>query len=380
MASDTSSLFRPFSLSRPDARTPTPTLTLPNRIVMAPMTRRKSPGGVPGANVADYYARRACGGVGLIISEGTFVDHPAANGYADVPAFYGSAALAGWRDVVRAVHAEGGKIFPQLWHVGSVRKPDTTPDQSVPGYSPSGLAKPGGRVVGHVMSESDIADVIAAFGKGARAAKELGFDGVELHGAHGYLIDQFFWEGLNQRSDAYGGSLEARTRFAVEVIREVRRELGPELPICLRYSQWKLQDYTAKLAHSPAELTRLLGPLADAGVDLFHCSTRRFYEPEFEGSSLNLAGWTKKLTGKPAITVGSVGLDTEFASQGGGGAMNAGNVSDLSVLLERLRADEFDLVAIGRALIADPEWPHKVQRGRTQELRAFDRQMLEALA
>jgi len=118
--------------------------------------------------------------------------------------------------------------------------------------------------------------------------------------------------GTNQRVDGYGGDLVARTRFAVEVIREVRRQVGPEFPASLHFSQWTLQDNHAKLAHSPAELERFLSPLTAAGVDLFHCSQRRFRKPEFEGSSLNLAGWSRKLTGKPTITVGSITLNEEF--------------------------------------------------------------------
>src|ERR1019366_3011802 len=135
-----------------------------------------------------------------------------------------------------------------------------------------------------------INDVTRAFGEAAASAQRLGFDGVEIHGAHGYLLDQFFWHVTNRRTDGYGGDLPARTRFAVEVIREIRSRVTADFPVCLRYSQWKLQDYNAKLANSPNELERFLAPLTDAGVDLFHCSQRRIWEPEFEGSSLNLAG------------------------------------------------------------------------------------------
>lgn len=363
-------LFAPFSLG---------TLKLDNRIVMAPMTRNASPGGVPGANVAAYYRRRAEGGVGLILSEGTVVDHPAASGYPQVPHFYGEAALAGWRNVIEAVHAAGGKMFPQLWHVGAVRRPGLEPHPEVGGYGPSGIAKAGGRVVCHAMTEEDIADVIAAFARAARDAQRIGFDGVELHGAHGYLIDQFFWEGVNLRDDAYGGSLERRTRFGAELVRAVRAAVGADFPICLRYSQWKLQDYGARLARTPDELGRFLAPLVDAGVDLFHCSTRRYWQPEFEGSALNLAGWTKRLTGKPTITVGSIGLDTEFVSQQGGAGFNDAHAASIDVLLARLEAGEFDLAAVGRALIAEPNWPRLLRAGQLQEARGFAKAQLAEL-
>jgi 2,4-dienoyl-CoA reductase-like NADH-dependent reductase (Old Yellow Enzyme family) len=137
-------------------------------------------------------------------------------------------------------------------------------------------------------------------------------DGVEIHGAHGYLIDQFFWEGSNRRDDEYGGDLAGRSRFAIELIQAVRAAVGPDFPIIFRFSQWKQQDYTARLVQTPQALAAFLQPLSEAGVDIFHCSTRRFWEPEFDGSELNLAGWTRQLTGKPTITVGSVGLDGEF--------------------------------------------------------------------
>jgi 2,4-dienoyl-CoA reductase-like NADH-dependent reductase (Old Yellow Enzyme family) len=353
-------------------------LHLRNRVAMAPMTRNFSPGNVPGENVARYYRRRAEGEVGLLITEGTTVDHPAANGYADVPAFHGEAALAGWKRVVEEVHAAGGAIIPQLWHVGGVRKPGTEPDPSVPGYSPSGMVKPG-KVVGHAMTRQDIKDTVRAFAQAASDAKRLGFDGIEIHGAHGYLIDQFFWEGTNQRDDEYGGSMAKRGRFAVEIIRAVREAVGPDFPIIFRFSQWKQQDYTARLAPTPELLEAFLLPLSEAGVDIFHCSQRRFWEPEFEGSALNLAGWTRKITGKPSITVGSVGLDGEFLEFMVKTDKVAGT-ANIDDLLVRLAEGEFDLVAVGRALIVDPEWADKVREGRFDEILPFSREALKTLA
>lgn len=361
-------LFEPFHLGN---------LELPTRVVMAPMTRSFSPGGVPNAKVVEYYRRRAAAGVGLIVTEGTTVGHKAANGYPHVPRFYGEDALAGWKEVVDAVHAEGGKIVPQLWHVGNVRKAGTEPDASVPGFGPSEKIKEGNVVV-HGMTKQDIEDVIAAFAQAARDAKAIGMDGVEIHGAHGYLVDQFFWEGSNKRTDEYGGDLAQRSRFAIELIQAVRAAVGPDFPIIFRFSQWKQQDYTARLVQSAEELGAFLKPLADAGVDIFHCSTRRFWEPEFEGSDLNLAGWTRQLTGKPTITVGSVGLDGEFLQF----MVNTDKVAEpasLENLLERLNKQEFDLVAVGRALLVDPDWAVKVRDGRESDILPFSREALKQL-
>lgn len=363
-----SALFQAFQLGQ---------LQLKNRVVMAPMTRSFSPGNVPNEKNIAYYKRRAAGGVGLIVTEGTCVGHKAANGYPNVPYIYGNNALEGWRKVVDAVHSEGGKIMPQLWHVGSLRRAGMEPDPDVPGFGPSGLVKPGKKRC-HEMTENDIADVISAFVKAAADAKAIGFDGVEIHGAHGYLIDQFFWADLNERTDKWGGDLVSRTRFAAEIIKAIRTEVGSDFPVMLRWSQWKQQEYSARLAISPQELEAFTAPLVDAGVDVFHCSTRRFWEPEFEGSDLNLAGWVKKITGKPTITVGSVGLDAAFAEQGQSGFSEAKPAS-LDNLISRLENNEFDLVAVGRALIANPNWANQVAANESAALQPYTKEMLTSL-
>ena len=357
-------------------------LKLRNRVVMAPMTRTFSPNGIPNDLVVAYYERRAKNEVGLIITEGTCVGHKAANGYANVPYFYGEKPLAGWKKVVDAVHHAGGKIVPQLWHVGAIRQADkgAGPDQSIPGYSPSGLTREA-KENGVVMSKQDIQEVVDAFIQAAEDAQRLGFDGVEIHGAHGYLIDQFFWKVTNLRTDEYGGDLPARTKFAVDIIKGIRQKCGPDFPIILRYSQWKQQDYADKLAETPQELEQFLMPLVEAGVDIFHCSTRRIWEPEFEGSQLNLAGWTKKLTGKPCISVGSVGLNNSFIDEEKRDMVESSVATEKSFedINQRLDNNEFDLVAVGRALLQDPEWLIKVRDGRTSELNDYSKESLKQL-
>ncbi|MES2861530.1 MAG: NADH:flavin oxidoreductase [Pseudomonadota bacterium] len=353
-------LFRPFTVKG---------LTLPNRIVMAPMTRSFSPGGIPTSDVAAYYRRRAEGEVGLIITEGTVVERPAARNDAAVPVFHGE-ALPQWKKVVDEVHAAGGLIAPQIWHVGAARGQGAEWQPLGQVDSPSGLVAPGKQKY-EPMTEEDIADTIAAFGRSAKASRELGFDAAEIHSAHGYLIDQFYWSGLNARGDQWGGpSIKERARFGVEVVKAVREGLGPDIPLIIRLSQWKQQDYDAKIAQNPDEMADWLMPLSDAGVDVFHCSQRRFWEPEFEGSDLNFAGWAKKITGKPTISVGSVGLDGEFmAAFRGEGSKPA----SLDGLIERMERDEFDMIAVGRALLADPNWVLKIKEGREHELTDFER-------
>lgn len=355
-------LYQPVTLGK---------LALTNRIVMAPMTRGFSPNGIPGDDVAGYYQRRAENEVGLLITEGTLINHPAAAEGLGRPNFHGEASLAGWSKVVQAVHKVGGKIVPQLWHVGMARQKDgENPNPEALPIGPSGIDVVSGKTVTKPMTIGEIEEIIKAFAQAASDAQKIGFDGIEIHGAHGYLIDQFFWEKTNQRQDQYGGDLLARTRFATEIIKACRQAVGPEFPIIFRYSQWKLGAYTAKLAATPEELSTFLAPLSQAGVDIFHCSTRRYWEPEFEGSSLNLAGWTKKITGKPTITVGSVGLDNnfiDFFTEGKGA-----KTTSLLPLVQRLEEHEFDLVAVGRALLADPAWASKIHENRAAELIPFE--------
>lgn len=361
-------LFTPFALR---------SLRLANRIVMAPMTRGFSPQGVPGADVAAYYVRRA--DTGLILTEGVGVDHPAALGGSGVdgdnaPHMYGRAALDGWRGVVDAVHAAGGVIMPQLWHQGVMREMGTGPHPATESVRPSGIWGPLDRTAmvspqyldavaarpGRAMTDSEVGDVIEGFARSARWAMEVGFDGIAVHGAHGYMVDNFLWEGTNRRTDRWGGDHRERTAFAAELVRAVRREIGPEPVINFRFSQWKQQDVRARLADTPEQLEEILGPIADAGVDIFDGSQRYFDKPEYDGSPLNLAGWAKKLTGKAAQTVGGVGLNSGVydSKQSGGSGAALGNVHKVA---ERLARGEFDLVGVGRAIMHDPQWTRRVR-------------------
>ncbi|WP_441959306.1 oxidoreductase [Mycolicibacterium houstonense] len=336
-------------------------LQLENRFAMAPMTRSASPGGVPGPDVAAYYARRAAGGVGLVITEGVRLADPVAGWPFSIPTLSGAEALAGWRAVTEAVHAHGTAIAAQLWHQGAERDES---DGLVP-VSPSGIDS-AGAAKGRALRSEELAGIAEGYGEAARNAKAAGFDAVELHGAHGYLLDEFLWEKTNQRTDAYGGSVPARSRFPAEVVQAVRAAVGPDFPVIFRFSQWKAKAYGAQLAASPAELEAVLRPLVDAGVDVLHPSTRRHYQPAFADSPLSLAGWTKKVSGLPVISVGSVGLATEFKP----GRIDGELITPAPVdrLLEQYQAGEFDIVAVGRALLADPGW---VNRLRDETLDGF---------
>lgn len=347
-------------------------LKLRNRLVMAPMTRQFSPDGVPGDDVAAYYGRRASS-LGLLISEGTYVDE-GSGGSDRVPRFFGERSLAGWRKVADAVHAEGGAMFPQLWHTGATRKPGSGPFPGAPVVSPSGV-NAAGEAVGEPATAAQLEAVVAAYARAAAAAKNAGFDGIELHGAHGYLLDQFHWPHTNRRSDSYGGDVRGRVRFSYQVAAAVREAVGPDFPVAFRFSQWKGRHYDARIAEDPAELAAFLAPLADAGVSMFHVSTRRYWLPAFDGDGRTLAGWTRHLTGLPVIAVGSVGVAAPFlgVSDDGKSAAEPQRSLTLAPLVDLLTRGEFDLVAVGRAVLADSSWGAKVAEGRLAEIRAYDK-------
>ncbi len=361
-------LFQPVDLG---------VIKLANRIVMAPMTRSFSPGHVPGPDVAAYYRRRAEGDVGLILTEGVSTNTTTATGTPNVPNIVTEEARAGWKTVVDEVKAAGGKIGVQLWHEGPFRNPSKTAHPDIPSWSASGEKTPG-KPLWAPMTEAEIETAIVEFVDAAVAAKALGFDCVEFHGAHSYLIDSFFWAATNHRDDRWGGpDWKDRTAFACEIVRRARAAVGPDFPLLIRLSQWKQQDFAAKPAATPDEMLAWLTPLVDAGVDIFHCSQRRFWEPEFDGSDLNFAGWARKLTGKPSISVGSVGLSGEFT------AAYAGEESEptsLDRLVERMEREEFDLIAVGRALLQDPQWAIKVREGRSDALMRFTKDALATLS
>lgn len=362
--------FKPFEYK---------SLKLRNRLAMAPMTRYFSPDGTATPEVAEYYARRARGGVGLIITEALSPDREIARNHDDIPWFQGGRRDP-WRKVVDDVHGSGAAIAPQIWHPGGARD-FTFPDAKLGDdlESPSGFYGPdvpGGRA----MTEEDIADALASFVRAAVDAKAQGFDALELHGGHGYIFDQFFWSATNKRDDRYGGAgIGERTRFATEAIRATREAVGEDFVLFFRISQWKTKWYNARIVHSPVELEQWVEPLAEAGVDIFDCSQRRYWEPEFDESDLNLAGWVKKLTGRPTMTVGSVGLATDVMQDFETNDVSAPTPATILGVAERLERGEFDLVAVGRAMLADPDWAQKVRERRFGELTGYSVELMKTL-
>lgn len=359
---DLEPLFTPFTIKG---------LKLPNRFVMPGMQRQWCDDGVPQPRLAEYYRQRVEGGVGLIITESCAVDHPSST---QTPMFcrINDSTMGAWQRCFDAVNRAGGRMLLQLWHEGAMRKEGGDGYYSqFPTLSPSGLVH-AGKPNGRSASIEDLDAIREAFVRGALAAKELGAAGVEVHACHGYLLDQFLWAETNRRTDGYGGDdIHDRVRFPAEIVAAIRAAVGDDFPISFRFSQWKEVNYKARIAPAPEDLRTMLAILRAAGVDVFHASARYFWIPEWPDSEWGIAGWTKSMTDVPVIAVGSVGLDTDVMDNFFGKEAKSTGEAGLQELLRRFNNREFDLISVGRSLIGDPAWVHKVREGRLSEIRMF---------
>lgn len=352
-------------------------VTFRNRFVLPAMQRGWGNAYAPTDRLCDFYRRAAQGGVSLVITEAIAVNHPSATGH---PAFVlmlnkGNAAALG--KCIDAVHEEGGRIFLQLWHEGATRKQfEGGLDPSYPTLSPSGLIR-AGAPNGDIATIEQLRAIRDAYVENAIMAKELGADGIEIHGAHGYFLDLFLWPETNLRTDAYGGpDIVSRTQYPAEIVRHIRAAVGEDFLICFRFSQWKEVDYHGKNFTSPEELRAMLDVLQEAGTDIFHASARWFDRPEWpDKSSLGIAGWTKTLTGATVIAVGSVGLnvdgmDTLYTDK----VIVCEAESAIEKVSTKMDNREFDMIAVGRSLMADPHWVNKVFEDRYSDIIPFRRE------
>ena len=328
-------------------------LHLPNRIVMAPLTRNRAPGAIPTELMAEYYAQRAS--AGLIISEATAITHQG-QGYADVPGLYGTEQLDAWKRVTAAVHARGGRIYCQLWHVGRVSHVELQPEHQKP-VAPSALTartktyliKDGaGSFVPtsepRALDAEEIPGIVRDFRHAARNAILAGFDGVEVHGANGYLVDQFLKTGANQRRDDYGGSIENRARFLLEVMREVCEEVGRDR-VGLRLSPVTTANDIADDDPQPlfAYVVRQLAPLGLAYLHLIEGAT----------------GGPREVEGRP---FDYAAMRRAWRDAGAKGAWMVNNGYD-QALAEQALAQGADLVAFGRPFIANPDLVQRLRSG-----------------
>jgi 2,4-dienoyl-CoA reductase-like NADH-dependent reductase (Old Yellow Enzyme family) len=365
MAVDLAPLLEPLQIGQ---------LRLRNRFVLPAMQVGFAERFGPSQRMIDYLRARAEGGAALIYSESCAPDHPSSY-WQPVFCVLNRDNEGAWGRVVDTVKGAGACFFLQLWHPGAQRVPSPgLTHADYPSLSPSGLIQEG-RGNGRAMTASEMDDVKASYVRAAETAKRLGADGVELHSAHGYLMDQFLWAETNVRGDAYGGAaLADRARFPLEVVAAMRAATGPRFPISLRFSQFKEADYGARVFATPEELADFTSLAKAAGVDMLNVSSRRFAKPEWPElhATRGIAGWTRLVSGLPVMTTGSVGLDKDmFADLFDGADPALRLAADLAELLRRFLAGEFDLVGVGRMQIANPDFVAKLANGRLDALRLY---------
>ncbi len=316
-------------------------LTLPNRILLAPLTRaRAGMEHLPNDLMAEYYAQRATGG--LLITECTMV-MPNTSAFVAEPGIYSREQIEGWKKTTSAVHAKGGRIFLQIWHGGRAAHPDMNDGQA--SVSSTSVAidgdvhTPKGKVpsaAAHVLTEAEIPAIVAGFVQGAKNAIEAGFDGVEVHGANGYLIDQFLRDGVNQRADGYGGSMEKRARFLFEVLTAVTAAIGADR-VGLRLSP--LNSYNSMVDSEPLAL---IGFLADK-LNAYKLAYLHVMRADFFGVQKAdvMTVVREKYKG---VLIGNMGYTPEEAGQA---------IAD----------GKLDAVAFGTSFLANPDLPARIKTG-----------------
>jgi 2,4-dienoyl-CoA reductase-like NADH-dependent reductase (Old Yellow Enzyme family) len=344
-------------------------LALRNRIVMAPMTRRLC---APGHEVSEasraYYGRRARGGVGLILSEGVHIDDTHSWDTDNVPRIATAGQISAWARVADSIHAAGGRFGVQLWHTGVRAWHPIGPSPMDPPKRRDGTQRPPVRP----MTEADMDDVAAAFARAARASVEAGADAVEVHAAHGYLLDSFLSPATNQRTDAFGGDWSGRLRFPCRVVADVRAAVPAGFPVWVRISQWAGEDPATAKFRTREDVLRVSAALRDAGADVLHCSTRQAVDTcldDAPGGGRPLAQWVRELSGAWTVAVGSVSCAPDAT----------GAVTDPGPALSLVRSGACDLLAVGRSLIANPDWVEKVASGRWRELTPYSESLLKDL-
>ncbi|WP_082492965.1 alkene reductase [Acidovorax sp. Leaf160] len=331
-------------------------LQLANRIAMAPLTRNRSPNAVPKDITATYYAQRAT--AGLLITEATAISHQG-QGYADVPGLYGSDQLDGWKKVTAAVHERGGKIVTQLWHVGRISHVDLQPEGGQP-VAPSAITAKAktylvdrdsgkGQFVAtsepRALDASELPGIVHTYAAAARNAVETaGFDGVEIHGANGYLLDQFLKTGANQRTDDYGGSIENRARLLLEATRAVVDAIGGG-KVGIRLSPVTPANDISDADPQPLfdYVIRQLAPLGLAYVHVIEGAT----------------GGPREVDGRP---FDYEAIKAAYREAGGQGAWMVNNAYDRALAMEAVESGRADIVAFGKAYISNPDLVERLRK------------------
>lgn len=355
MMREHANLFTPFQIG---------SLNLTNRTVLSPMTRTSAEAsGLANERMVRYYTRFAKGGFGLIITEGLYPDAHNSRSYENQPGIANEAQAASWKPIIAAVQREGAKIVAQLMHAGALVQHNGFEPIAPSAVKPVGmmLEDHGGSgefAVPRAMTREDIRNAINGFAQAALRAKLVGFDGVEIHAANGYLLDQFITDYTNQRSDEYGGSTERRIHIVVEVLQAIRAVVGPDYPVGVRISQGKVNDFHHKWANGEADAKIIFESLADASPTYIHTTEYKAYAPAFADNGPTLTQLAKRYSHLPIISNGKLG-EPERAE-------------------EMLASGGADLIAIGTSALVNPDWPSKVREGRP--LNPFDHQLFQPMA
>lgn len=340
-------------------------LRLENRIVVSPMTRTSAiPDGHASAQMVEYYRAFARGGFGLVITEAAYIDCAYSQGYANQPGIALDSHAQAWRPIVDALHAESVPVLMQIFHAGAVNQGNCWIEGSI---APSPVQPLGEQIaryggvgkfqVPREITRAEMAEVVTAFAAAARRAIAAGFDGVEVHGANGYLPDQFLTTYTNQRSDEYGGAVANRIRFHCEIMRAVRDAVPAQYPVGVRLSQTKVNDLSYSWPGGAQDAAVIFPALAAAGITFIDVSAHLGCDPVF-GGDLSLAGLAKKHSGLTVIA--------------------NGKLHDAAKAEELLASGQADFAAIAKGALADQAWPRKIARGETPT--AFVPEMITPLA
>ncbi len=340
-------------------------LNLKNRLVVAPMTRvSANSNGTVGPLMKDYYQSFAKGGFALIITEGIYTDKLYSQGYKFQPGLTDEEQANSWKPIIEAVHENGGKIIAQLMHAGALSQFNKYKGHSA---APSAIKPLGKQMtfyygsgeyqVPKEMSLSDIEEVIRGYAQAAKLAKQAGFDGVEIHGANGYLLDQFLTVYTNQREDSFGGELANRLNIYKEIILAVRQAVGKDFIVGIRFSQGKVNDFEYKWPGKDADAKYIFEYISNSGVEYIHTTEFIATAPAFD-SDISLSEFAKKYSNVPVIANGSIDNESDG--------------------IELLTLQKADLLSIGKSALANPDWPNLTEKN--QPLREFSFDMFDPIA
>lgn len=329
-----------------------------NRVGVAPMTRISATSeGVVTDRMVSYYTSFAKGGFGLIITEGTYIDDKYSQTYFDQPGIANDEQAEAWKKVADSVHRQGAKIFMQLQHAGPLSQGNCFAKETV---APSAVQPKGEQLTFYLgegpftvpreVTKEEISDIIKSFVSAAKRAKSAGFDGVEIHGANGYLLDAFLTEYTNQRTDEYGGPTENRVRLIVEVAKAVREAVGEDFTAGIRISQSKVNDYTYKWSGKEEDAKIIFGQLGQAGLDYIHVTEYEAWQHAFDSSDITLIELAKQYANVTVIA--------------------NGQLEDIVRAKDIVESKGADLIALGKGALANHDWIKKVENKET--LDTFD--------